>query len=91
MVENKDLLLTDEGEVYNGSANNSASRSPSKGDNAEGNSPKDKNSLSQTADGAQGGWQNQGKISTTFSLCFAKAEKSWEVGNFKRLADAIVC
>ena len=54
-LENKDLLLTDKGEVYDGSANNSASRSPSRGDNAEGNSPKDGTSIPHSAEGAQGG------------------------------------
>ena len=54
-LKNKDLLLTEEGEVYNGSTNNSASRSPSKGDNAEGNSPKDADSVSQTDGEGKGG------------------------------------
>ena len=39
-LKNKDLILTDEGEVYNRSADNSASRKPLVGNNAERNSPR---------------------------------------------------
>ena len=44
-LKNKDLVLTNEGEVYNRSANNSASRTPPAGDNAERNSPEGKTTV----------------------------------------------
>lgn len=48
-IKNKDLILTDEGEVYNRSADDSASRKPLIEDNAERNSPRSDNKVSQGA------------------------------------------
>ncbi len=54
-LKNKDLLLTNEGEVYDRSTNNSASRKPFAGDNAEGNSPENADIIPQNGVGSQGG------------------------------------
>ena len=54
-LKNKDLLLTNEGKVYNGAANSSASRSPLNGDNAEGNSPKSESIVPNSAAPVKGG------------------------------------
>ncbi len=50
-LNRNDLLLTDEGEVYDGAANGSASRGPLAGDNAEGNSPESAATIHPTAPG----------------------------------------
>ena len=54
-LKNKDLLLTSEGEVYDRSTNNSASRKPFAGDNAEGNSPENADIIPQNGVESQGG------------------------------------
>lgn len=47
-LKNKDLILTNEGEVYNRSTNNSANRTPLAWDNAERNSQVSENIISQS-------------------------------------------
>lgn len=54
-MKNKDLVLTNEGEVFNRSANNSASRKPFARDNAERNSLVSINIIPQTGSESQGG------------------------------------
>ena len=54
-MKNKDLVLTNEGEVFNRSANNSASRKPFARDNAERNSLVSTNIIPYSAPESQGG------------------------------------
>lgn len=54
-LKNKDLLLTDEGKVYDRSADNSASRRPTSGDNAERNSPETASILPRPGGEVKGG------------------------------------
>ena len=64
-LKNKDLLLTDEGKVYDGAANDSASRSPLKGDNAEGNSPESGDMIPRPGGEVKGGAENSQETKKT--------------------------
>lgn len=87
-LKKKDLILTEGGEVYNGSANNSASRTPTSWDNAERNSQETARIIPQEGEAAQGGGAKQAKerkVTPEEDAAYEEAVKRGDMETVRRM------